>query len=68
MLAAPVMGVKGNKWFSLIDKVYRRPNLDAAFRKTKSNRGGAGVDRVTVEQFEKRLDVNLNRLEKQERL
>lgn len=64
MLAALVMGVKGTKWFSLIDKVYRRPNLEAAFRKTKSNRGGAGVDRVTVEQFEKRLDVNLNRLEK----
>lgn len=64
MLAALVMGVKGNKWFSLIDKVYRCPNLEAAFRKTKSNRGGAGVDRVTVEQFEERLDVNLNRLEK----
>jgi hypothetical protein len=40
MLAALVMGVKGTKWFSLIDKVYRRPNLEAAFRKTKSNRGG----------------------------
>ena len=64
MLAALVKGVKGNKWFSLIDKVYRRSNLEAAFRKTKSNRGGAGVDRVTVEQFEERLEVNLNRLEK----
>ena len=64
MLAALVKGVKGNKWFSLIDKVYRRSNLEAAFRKTKSNRGGAGIDRVTVEQFEERLEVNLNRLEK----
>jgi len=64
MLAALVKGVKGSKWFSLIDKIYRRPNLEAAFRKTKSNRGGAGIDRITVEQFEKRLDVNLNWLEK----
>lgn len=64
MLAALVTGVKGNKWFSLIDKVYRRRNLEAAFRKTRRNRGAAGVDYVTVEEFGKRLDANLNRLEK----
>lgn len=64
MLAALEKGVKGNKWFSLIDKVYRRSNLEAAYRKTKRNHGAAGIDRVTVEQFEKRLDANLSWLEK----
>jgi len=33
MLAALENGVKGGKWFSLIDKVYAMPNLRAAFRK-----------------------------------
>ncbi|MFH1037451.1 MAG: group II intron reverse transcriptase/maturase [PVC group bacterium] len=32
--------------------------------KTKRNRGAAVINRVTVEQFERQLDVNLNRLEK----
>ncbi len=64
MLAALEKGVKGNKWFSLIDKVYRRSNLEASFIKTKRNHGAAGIDRVTVEQFEKRLDANLSWLEK----
>ena len=31
MLEALEGGVKGGKWFSLIDKVYRRENLRAAF-------------------------------------
>ena len=64
MLAALEKGVKGNKWFSLIDKVYRRSNLEASFIKTKRNHGAAGIDRVTVEQIEKRLDANLSWLEK----
>jgi len=64
MLAALEKGVKGGKWFSLIDKVYQRPNLEASFIKTKRNQGAAGIDRVTVEQFEKRLDANLSWLEK----
>ena len=63
MLAALEQGVKGNKWYSLIDKVYRRSNLEASFKKVKRNRGAAGVDHVTVEQFEERLAENLNRLE-----
>ena len=62
MLTALEKGVKGGKWFSLIDKVHARRNLDAAFRKVKSNRGGAGVDHVTIQMFEARLDANLSRL------
>lgn len=62
MLTALDKGVKGGKWFSLIDKVYSRRNLAAAFRKVKANRGGAGVDHVTIKMFETRLDANLNSL------
>jgi RNA-directed DNA polymerase len=62
MLAALQRGVKGDKWFSLIDKVWRLDNLRAAFARTKANRGKPGVDHVTLEMFESRLDENLERL------
>lgn len=59
MLAALENGVKGGKWFSLIDKVYREENLRSAFKKVKRNRGSGGVDHVTVEGFEHDLDRQL---------
>ena len=59
MLETLVTGVKGRKWFSLIDKVYDKGNLERAFRKVRANRGAAGVDHVTVEIFEKRLEKEL---------
>lgn len=62
MLAALENGVKGGKWFSLIDKVYRKENLESAFKKVKKNGGTGGVDHVTVEGFEKDLDRQLARL------
>lgn len=62
MLAALEKGVKGGKWFSLIDKVYAMPNLRAAFAKVSANAGAAGVDRQTVEMFEKHLEANLEKL------
>jgi len=51
MLAALGNGVKGNKWFSLIDKVYRPSTLQSAWEQVKSNRGAAGVDRQSIEGF-----------------
>src|SRR3970282_2891646 len=44
MLAALENGVKGGKWFSLIDKVDRKETLKAAGHKVKDNGGAAGVD------------------------
>ncbi len=52
MLTALEQGVKGGKWFSLIDKVTPETTLDAASRKVAANRGAAGVDRVTVAMYE----------------
>ena len=62
MLMALEKGVKGGKWFSLIDKVYALANLGAAFAKVKANRGVAGVDHETIEMFEQRLEENLEKL------
>jgi RNA-directed DNA polymerase len=64
MLAALDTGVKGGKWFSLIDKVYSLRNLRSAFAKVKRNHGGAGVDRVPIEVFEAHLEENLERVAK----
>ena len=59
MLAALEQGVKGGKWFSLIDKVFAQGNLRSAFAKVKANKGAAGVDHQTIEAFEHRLEENL---------
>jgi RNA-directed DNA polymerase len=65
MLTALEQGVKGGKWFSLMDKVYRERTLWAAFLQVKANDGAAGVDRQTVEDFERDLIQNLRRLSEQ---
>ena len=62
MLTALEKGVKGGKWFSLIDKVYSRGNLMRAFARVKANKGAAGIDRQTIEMFERNLGANLERL------
>lgn len=62
MLAALEEGVKGGVWFRLIDKVYAMRNLRAAFARVKANRGGAGVDHVTISRYERDLERNLTRL------
>ena len=62
MLTALERGVKGGRWFSLIDKVYAPRTLRAAFARVKANGGGPGVDHVRIERFESDLDGNLARL------
>ncbi len=62
MLTALEEGVKGGKWFRLIDKVYALPNLRQAFARVKANSNTAGVDHVTVEEFERHLEANLEKL------
>jgi RNA-directed DNA polymerase len=62
MLAALEQGVKGGKWFSLIDKVHPERTLRAAFSQVAANQGAAGVDHVTITMFETHLDEDLGRL------
>lgn len=65
MLAALENGVKGGKWYSLIDKVYASSTLEAAWKKVRSNRGAAGVDRVSVKRFEAGKERYMAELEKE---
>jgi group II intron reverse transcriptase/maturase len=53
---------KRRKVHSLIDKVYSRKNLELAWEKVRKNRGSAGIDEVTIAQFEERKDFYLNLL------
>ena len=62
MLTTLENGVRGGKWHSLIDKVYAKETLAAAYRQVASNEGAAGVDHVTVDAFGRRLDENLDYL------
>lgn len=62
MLAALEHGVKGDVWFSLIDKVYKRRNLWSAWAKSAANDGAPGVDGITIERYEKDVEANLTRL------
>ena len=62
MLLALGNGVKGGKWFSLMDKVIRPATLEAAWRKVASNKGAAGVDRQSIERFEARSGEYLGEL------
>jgi RNA-directed DNA polymerase len=62
MLTALERGVKGGKWFSLIDKVFAPKNLRASWEKVRRNRGTAGVDHQTVQKFETAVDRHLGDL------
>src|SRR3954447_12875054 len=62
MLDALERGVKGGKWYSLIDKVYEPETLRAAWKRVKRNRGGAGVARETIEVVERRAETRLAEL------
>jgi RNA-directed DNA polymerase len=62
MVAALENGVKGGKWFSLIDEVYRAETLKAAWQKVKANAGAAGVDGQSVEGFAARAERYLEEL------
>ena len=59
MLSALENGVKGDKWFSLVDKAIRPTTLAVAWRKVASNGGAAGVDRQSIERFAARSDESL---------
>jgi RNA-directed DNA polymerase len=67
MLAALENGVKGGKWFSLIDKVWSEKVLMAAWARVKTNAGSQGVDGMTVHRFGQRLEEEIRRLSEQVR-
>lgn len=65
MLETLERGVKGGKWHSLIDKVYREVSLRAGWARVESGGGAGGVDKVSIAMFGQRLDKRLTRLGEQ---
>jgi len=51
MLATLERGIKGGKWFSLIDKVWKMENLQSALERVVKNKGAAGVDGKKAGQY-----------------
>ena len=51
MLATLETGVKGGKWFSVVDKVWKMENLQSALKTVVGNKGAAGVDGKKAETY-----------------
>ena len=49
----------------MVDKVYKRKNLEVAWEKVKKNRGAGGIDGEDLAAFEARLEANLERLHRE---
>ena len=62
MLSALGNGVKGGKWFSLMDKVFAPKTLALAWEKVRANRGAAGVDGQSIERFAAKAEPYLAEL------
>lgn len=62
MLETLERGVKGGKWFALIDKVYDPRNLRSAYGRVYENQGAAGSDGQSLEGFAARLEAELGKL------
>jgi len=62
MVSALENGVKGGRWYSLMDKVYAPATLAAGWARVRSNRGAAGVDGQSIERFAARSDDYLAEL------
>jgi len=65
MLTALVEGVKGDKWFSLMDKVYARRTLSRAWERVRSKGTAAGVDRQSMAFFAKDAEKRLDKLHRE---
>ena len=63
MVATLERGIKGGKWFSLMDKVWKRDNLQSATRQVLRNKGGAGVDGQSCERYRSQAPERLERLQ-----
>jgi RNA-directed DNA polymerase len=62
MVSALENGVKGGRWYSLIDKVWAPATLRSAWMRVRSNGGAAGVDGESIERFEARSEEYLAEL------
>lgn len=63
MLMALENGVKGNKWYSLMDKICNFETLLIAWIKVRSNRGVAGIDQISIERFSNKANAYICEIE-----
>jgi RNA-directed DNA polymerase len=63
MVAALEHGVTGGKWFSLMDKVWAKRTLEAAWERVRRNGGSAGVDRQSIDAFAAQAERYLEELQ-----
>ena len=62
MLSALGNGVKGGRWYALVDKVFAPNTLAAAWTRVRANKGVAGVDGQSIERFAARAEEYLAEL------
>ncbi len=62
MVAALENGVRGGRWYSLMDKVYAPATLSAAWARVRANGGAAGVDGESIERFAAQSEAYLAEL------
>ena len=62
MLTTLETGVRGGRWYALMDKVWALRTLHAAFATVKANDGAPGDDHVTVTMYDARLETHLAHL------
>jgi RNA-directed DNA polymerase len=65
MLETLERGIKGGRWYSLIDKVYEETTLWFAAQEVIRNGGAAGVDHRSTQQLEKELKAEMELLSRQ---
>jgi RNA-directed DNA polymerase len=63
MVAALEHGVRGGRWFSLMDKVWAKRTLEAAWERVRRNGGSAGVDRQSIDAFAAQAERYLEELQ-----
>ena len=61
-LADWINPTEARKVHSLIDKVYKRKNLEIAWKRVKANHGVGGIDGESIEAFGEGLEERLVRL------
>ena len=62
MVSALDNGVKGGRWYSLMDKVSSLATLKAAWHKVRANGGAAGVDGQSLKRFAAQAELYLTEL------
>ncbi len=65
MLATLERGIKGGKWYSLMDKVWSQSNLESALGQVCRNQGSAGVDGQSTEALRRKSQAILPRIQEQ---